>query len=115
MSRKPESAPPIFFLDKDCPPDMTNIDILEAVESFTEDPSAAICARRTGGLWRLYASTLENKAKLMANQFISIYNNVTEVWAYQHEGTPSYETKILVPPNTFGDKVKISRPGDDKI
>ena len=78
MSRKPESAPPIFFFDKDCPPDMTNIDILEAVESFTEDPSAAICARRTGGLWRLYASTLENKAKLMANQFISIYNNVTE-------------------------------------
>ena len=74
---KPESVSPLFFLDRDAPEGVDSIDILEAAESITRDPSAAICAKKARGLWRLYASSKENKSLLMNHQYIRLKDKVT--------------------------------------
>ena len=60
------------------PVGLDRIDILEAAEKITKDPGGAICAKRSGGLWRLYASSDAHKATLSSNKYLRMQNIVTE-------------------------------------
>ena len=76
---KPDSVSPLFFLDKEVPEGIESLDILEAAEAITKDPAAAICAKKNGSIWRLYASSEKNKTLIMSHQHLRFKNKKTNV------------------------------------
>ena len=64
------SAPPLFFLSKEAPDDISHVEICEATEAITGFDSCVGC-QRLGAVWRVYPANRLIRAQL-AGQQISI-------------------------------------------
>ena len=62
-------APPVFILNKDCPDNVTIIELCEAAEKVTGFGTIA-ARQRIGAVWRLHGSNTEVRAKLVGNKLL---------------------------------------------
>ena len=60
------SIPPLYFLNSECPPKTTHLDICQASIRMLGF-NGVTAAQKFGTLWHLYPSSLENRAKLAGN------------------------------------------------
>ncbi len=65
----PASAPPVFFLHKEAPDDISIDEICRAAERVSGYKSI-FGAQRLGALWRLYPINMEARAKLASSKLL---------------------------------------------
>ncbi len=62
-------APPVFFLNQDCPDNVTIIELCEAAEKITGFDTIVAC-QKIGAVWRLHGKTMEVRAKLVSKRIL---------------------------------------------